>query len=124
MMAPCSVNASGTYFTFPPRFKITACDLERRASAASSLFKRNAKSGGKCSASAAELLEGNDRVSVVSCYSCAWSGGESPARSVKSASSGRSTNPASRSWLRSKRSATASVPALPTTSQITLGGCP
>ncbi len=29
MSAPCSVKASGAYFTLCPRFKITDCDLER-----------------------------------------------------------------------------------------------
>jgi hypothetical protein len=37
---------SGGYFTFAPRFKITDCDLEIRASAASCPVRRNAKSGG------------------------------------------------------------------------------
>jgi len=50
MIAPCSVNASGKYLMFWPRFNITECDLERCASIASSLVSLSAKSGGKRSA--------------------------------------------------------------------------
>jgi hypothetical protein len=47
IMTPCSVNASGAYLMFAPRFKITDCDLERWISVASFRVNLKAKSEGK-----------------------------------------------------------------------------
>jgi len=47
IVAPWSVNASGVYLIFAPRFKITDCDLERWIRIASARVSRNTKSGGK-----------------------------------------------------------------------------
>ncbi len=49
MSAPCSVKAKGACLIFPPRFKVTNCDLERLSCSASTSVNSNMKSGGNFS---------------------------------------------------------------------------